>query len=120
MSQTITLTVSDQALHHAQEIAVQINWPVEAVLSEFVALDVIEPLVEQFSDKLVLALCDAQLPAAQDAELSTLLDDQREGQLGPAERTRLDELMGIYRRGNVRKSYALRVAVQRGLRPPLE
>jgi len=120
MSQTITLTVSDQAIHHAREIASQIKWPVEDVLSEFVALDVIEPLVEQFSDKLVLALCEAQLPAEQDAELSALLDDQREGQLNPAKRSRLDELMSIHCRGSVRKAYALRVAVQRGLRPPLE
>lgn len=32
---------------------------------------------------------------------------------------RLDELMHLYRRGLVRKAQALKVAVERGLRPPL-
>ena len=32
---------------------------------------------------------------------------------------RLDELMDIYRRGMVQKAQALKVAVDRGLQPPL-
>jgi hypothetical protein len=35
------------------------------------------------------------------------------------QRQRLDELMQVYRHGWVRKAQALQVAVQRGLRPPL-
>ena len=90
------------------------------MLAEYLALDVIEPLVEQFSDKLVLALCEAELPLEQDRMLSVLLDDQREGRLDSADSARLEESMNIYRRGIVRKSYALRVAVQRDLGLSLE
>lgn len=118
--QTITITVPDESIQTAKEIAEQINWPVEDILGEFVRTDVVHPLVDRLSDRLVLALCDAQLTPEQDAELSALLADQRESRLDEDKRVRLDELMSIFRRGIVRKAHALRVAVQRGLRPPLE
>lgn len=53
-------------------------------------------------------------------ELSALLARQREGALDDVARRQLDELMAIYRRGMVQKAQALKVAVERGLRPPLD
>jgi hypothetical protein len=70
-------------------------------------------------DDQVLALCDLQMEAVQQEELSDLLAGHREGHLGEAERARLDELMHLYRHGLVGKAQALKVAVERGLRPPL-
>ena len=52
-------------------------------------------------------------------ELGALLARQREGSLDGVERHRLNELMDIYRRGMVQKAQALKVAVDRGLQPPL-
>jgi hypothetical protein len=43
----------------------------------------------------------------------------REGQLNDAEVRQLDELMQVYRRGLVSKARALKVAVERGLKPTL-
>jgi hypothetical protein len=43
----------------------------------------------------------------------------REGQLDDQEANQLDELMQVYRSGLVRKARALKVAVERGLRPAL-
>jgi len=43
----------------------------------------------------------------------------REGQLDNEETNQLDELMQVYRGGLVRKARALKVAVERGLRPAL-
>lgn len=57
--------------------------------------------IEAFPDDQVLALRD-------------LLAWQREGTLTDAERARLDELLALYRRGMVRKSQALKVAVDSG------
>jgi hypothetical protein len=57
-------------------------------------------------------------PDEQD-ELSNLLALNRENQLSNLQRQRLDQLMLVYRRGMVRKAQALRVAVERGLIPPL-
>jgi len=67
----------------------------------------------------VLALSNAQMEPQTHEELSNLLARNREGQLDEAARRRLDELMQIYRSGWVRKAQALKVAVERGLRPPL-
>jgi len=75
--------------------------------------------VDRLTDDQVLALCDLTLDPDEQTELANLLDDQREGQLTELRQMRLDELMQIYRHGLVRKSEALNVAVQRGLRPPL-
>jgi hypothetical protein len=60
-----------------------------------------------------------QMDVGQQEELGDLLARHREGLLSGAERARLDELMQTYRRGLVRKAQALKVAVERGLRPPL-
>ncbi|MHC5773331.1 hypothetical protein [Nostoc sp.] len=50
---------------------------------------------------------------------SELLARHREGQLNDAEVRQLDELMQVYRRGLVSKARALKVAVERGLKPAL-
>ena len=55
----------------------------------------------------------------QQRALGALLARQREGRLDGVERQRLNELMDIYRRGMVQKAQALKVAVDRGLQPPL-
>jgi hypothetical protein len=60
-----------------------------------------------------------QMSDAEQAELSELLARQREGALSDDERGRLDALMRSYRQGMVRKAQALKVAVERGLQPPL-
>jgi hypothetical protein len=75
--------------------------------------------LETLPDEQVLALRDSQFPADQHAELSDLLADQREGQLTPAARTRLDQLMGLYEQGLLAKARALQEAVARGLQRPL-
>ncbi len=82
-------------------------------------LDQTEVHVADLSDKEVLVLCDWELDLEQNEELSDLLADQKEEMLDEAGRLRLNELMQIYRQGAVRKSEALKVAVERGLIPPL-
>jgi len=75
--------------------------------------------VQTLSDGEVVALCDLQLGEAEQEELSDLLAENREGTLQAEGQARLDELIQMYRRGMVRKAQALKVAVQRGLRPAL-
>ena len=70
-------------------------------------------------DEEVLILCDLQMTAKQHEEISDLLADQREGLIDEVGRKRLDELLQIYDRYLLRKSEALVIAVQRGLKPPL-
>lgn len=75
--------------------------------------------VEDLPDTDVLALRDMQMSDEEQAELSTLLAHQREGALSKNEGDRLDGLMHRYRHGILRKAWAIKVAVNRGLQPPL-
>ena len=79
----------------------------------------IEVPVASLSDDQVLALCDLQMTLEQHEEIRDLLADQRESVIDQAGRARLSELLQLYDRSLLRKSEALKIAVQRGLRPPL-
>ena len=104
----------------ARAVAQRTQRSVEAVLLEWLDHAATELPVESLPDDQVLALRDLQLSAEQQSALSELLARQREGALTGAERARLDDLLSLYRRGLVRKAQALKVAVDRGLQPPLD
>lgn len=120
MSERVTVDVPDEVARRARAVAAQTQQRFEDVLAVWLDRAGAEPSMELLPDDEVLAVCDRELEAKQQAELSDLLRRQREGTLSERKRERLDELMGVYRRGLVRKAQALKVAVARGLRPPLE
>jgi hypothetical protein len=120
MSEQITLEVSEQVIRQAALIAAQKRGRVEDVLSDWLESAATELPVESLPDEQVLALADLQLTAAEQSELSELLGRNREADIDAPGRRRLDELMGVYERGLLRKAQALRVAVERGLREPLQ
>ncbi|MEP7198423.1 MAG: hypothetical protein ABI874_01285 [Chloroflexota bacterium] len=119
MSQTVTLELNEALLWRTKEVAQRTHRRVEDVLMEWLDQLAVEPPVTALPDEQVLALCDGQLDDVTQFELSDLLARNRENQLTPMELRRLDELMSLYRRGLVRKAQAWHVAVERGLRPPL-
>jgi hypothetical protein len=119
MSELITIEISETTARIVREIAARTGRDPKVVLSELVDRSVTELPIDTLPDDQLLALCDMTMSDNDQAELSDLLAAQREGQLNETQRVRLDNLMHVYRRGLVRKSEALRVAVQRGLRPPL-
>ncbi len=79
-----------------------------------------ELTIEQLSDDQVRAICTHQLAGAQQVELTTLLGQQREGELSAIGRARLGVLLNLYQQGLVQRAQALAVAVGRGLLPPLD
>jgi len=91
----------------------------EDVLLEWLGRAATDAPIDLLPDEQILALRDQQMSEDQQSELGELLASQREGGLGDASRRRLDELMGLYRRGMTRKAQALKVAVDRTLQPPL-
>lgn len=119
MGEIVTLELPEELALRAKEVAVYTHRRLEEVLMEWIDRAAIELPVESLPDDQVLALCDMQMDVEQQDELSYLLTRNREGLLSDAEHSRLDELMQIYRRGLVRKAQALKAAVERGLRPPL-
>lgn len=88
-------------------------------MNEWLSL-VDEVAMETLPDSQVLALSELQMTEEQQTRLSELLSLNREGLLGDTERIQLDELMEIYCKGLLLKARALRAAVERGLREPLQ
>jgi len=119
MGETVTLQLPEEALRSAREVAARTQRRLEDVLADWIGQAAAELPVDLLPDQEVLALCDMQMDRKQQEELSELLARNREGVLDQQGRARLDELMQVYRRGLVRKAQALKVAVERGLRPPL-
>ena len=119
MSELVTLELPEPLVESARAIAARTQRRVEDVLVEWLDRAAAEVPVTLLPDDQVLALRDLEMDATEQAELSELLASQREGQLAGDARVRLDTLLSIYRRGMVRKAEALKVAVERGLQPPL-
>ena len=108
MAEVITLELPETLAQQAKEIAALKEQRLEDVLVQWIE-----------RAKQVLALCDLQMEASEQEVFSDLLARNAEGQLMVAEVRKLDELMQVYRRGMVRKARALKVAVDRGLKPAL-
>ena len=120
MSEQVTLQVSEQVLRHANYVAAKNQQAVEDVLSHWLETVVNDLPVQTLSDKELIALTESQMGNEEQAVLSDLLEKNREGELNDEEQHRLNELMGVYERGLLRKSQALREAVARGLLQPLQ
>jgi H2-forming N5,N10-methylenetetrahydromethanopterin dehydrogenase-like enzyme len=119
MSQQLTIQVSDQVIRHASQVAAQTEMSLEEVIAALVETSVLERPVEALSNEEILALTELHLSPEQETSLGELLEQNRELRIDENGRSRLDELMRIYEQGLLRKSQALRIAVQRGLRQPL-
>jgi len=120
MSQQFTIEVSEQVVRQATQVAAQTERSLEEVLASWLEAVVTELPVEELSDEEVLALTELQLSHEQQATLDNLLEQNREGTLDTEKQKQLDELMHLYEHGLLRKSQALRVAVQRELIEPLQ
>lgn len=120
MSQQVTIEVSERVMRQARYVAAQTEHSVEEVLASWLESVVIKLPIEEMSDDEVLALTELDLTDEQQAELSDLLAENEEGELNAERQKRFDELMRISERGLLRRAYALRVAVRRGLIAPLQ
>jgi hypothetical protein len=119
MSEVVTLRIPDQLARDARAVASYTHRQMEEVLLEWMDRAAANPPIESLPDDQVLFLCKLQLNPAQQNELSELLARNREASLTATDQTRLDQLLNEYRQGMVRKAQALKVAVERGLQPPL-
>ena len=128
MSTQVTLILPDEVYRRAERLAQLSRREVADVLADTIELslspvglksEAVEP-VSGLSDEEVMALAELQLASDQDQRLSSLLDKQQAGTLIEAERSELLGLMQVYQESLLRKAQALREAVQRGLREPLD
>ncbi|SRR5260370_24215643 len=127
MSAQITVTLPEDVLERAEVLARRTGQPVSDLLAETISLS-LKPLgtacqaedLDAKSNEEVLAATQTEMPPAEDERLSLLLDRQQAGTLTDAERAELTGLMHLYQDLLLRKAQALRLAVQRGLRRPLQ
>jgi len=120
MGQTVSLDLPPDLAQRAAAVAQQTHRRVEDVLLEWLGRAARDVPIESLPDDQVLALANREMNNSEQRELSALLSSQREGTLDEAARRQLDKLMASYRRGMVEKAQALKVAVERGLRSPLD
>jgi hypothetical protein len=120
MAEIVTLELSDTLAQQAKQIASLTHRRLEDVLVEWIDRAITDLPIESLPNDQILTLCDLQLEPQQQEQLSDLLAQNQEGQLSQTETEQLDQLMKIYRQGLVRKARALKVAVEKGLRPPLD
>ena len=119
MTETVTLELPEALAQQAQQIATITHRPLAEILVEWIDYAISELPLESWSDNQILAFCDLQMEAEQQKIFTSLLAQNREGKLNEAEVNQLDVLMQVYRRSLVHKARALKIAVERGLRPPL-
>ena len=119
MAQSISLDIPDSIVQQAQQLASQTHQRLEDILLEWLTHSFTEHPVETLPDSQILALCNMQLDEQQQETLNILTEKQREEEITSAESQELKFLMRLYRRGLLRKAKALKVAVERGLIPPL-
>ncbi len=117
MAEQLTLAFPDEIMAKARLLAAQTQRSPEEILVDWVRQAAEESALETLSDEELLVVCDQQPSPEEEEELSDLLDRNRESNLGEGEQARLKELMRSRRAGWVRKTRALSVAVNRGLRP---
>ncbi len=121
MSKLVQLEVPEEIERLAREVATHEGSNVENVLRSWLEFASSNIPIQLLPDNEVLKLCDSQMTSSEQDELGQLLSQNSEGEvLSQSDRIRLDELMQIYRGGMLRKAEALKVAVLRGLRPPLD
>lgn len=120
MAHVVTLNLPDDLATRAEAFAVRTHQRLEDVLLDWLSRGASNVPIAALTDDEVLALSDLQMDEQDQRALSDLLARQREGTLDAEGRKRLDDLMTAYRSGMVRKAETLKVAVERGLLPPLD
>ncbi|HKB05621.1 MAG TPA: hypothetical protein VKD90_25580 [Gemmataceae bacterium] len=118
MTETLTLELPPDVARRARALAAATNRRLEDVVVEWIGRAAADASVEALPDADIMELAHGQLAEHDQAVLSDLLG--RQPNLTDDERTRLEELLGLYRRGLVLKARAVKEAVARGLVPRLD
>ena len=128
MATRVVVTLQDDVYRRVERLAQLTSRDVADLLADTITL-LLPPLdvsaesvqaVTSLSDEEVVELTELQMLPEQDRRLSTLLQKQQERTLSAPEQAELVMLMQVYQEGLLRKAQALREAVRRGLRAPLE
>lgn len=115
----ITVELPEPLIGQLEAIASQHQQSLQDVLVTLINQATDNLPLEYLSDDEILRLCDRQMPADEQNQLSDLLAQQREETLSNNGKEQLEDLMQVYRTGLVQKAKAYKIAVDRKLRAPL-
>jgi hypothetical protein len=115
MGAVVTLKLPDHVVRSARAVAARTHRRVEEVSVGWIDQAAADVPVDCLSDEEILGLCGMQMAGEDQKALNHPLACNREGQLDDTDRTRLDALMQMYRRGPLRKAQAWKVAAVCGL-----
>lgn len=127
MAMQVTVNIREETYRYAEWLSRTTGHSVSDILATLLdntlpaserSTQILKP-VEELTDGQVLALSEFQMSPREDRRLSDLLRAQQERALTQSEHADLDRLMQVYQQGLLRKAQALREAVHRGLRAPL-
>jgi predicted DNA-binding protein len=117
----VTINLPDKIYSNVASLAKQTHRGIDEVIAEKIeegfSLDseALEKQIAACSDKEILQLSKSEMPAKEDRRLSFLLQKQGEKVLTAKEQMELAELMEQNRFATLKKAFALREIVRRGL-----
>ncbi len=119
MNQEVTLKISDRIIQQARQTASKKDYRVEDVLTDWLESIFEEKFTDKMSDEEILSLTKIKISPKDQNRLSELLFKSRETGLDETEQRELDLMIEISEPNMLKKSEALRIAVERGLIEPL-
>lgn len=117
----ITINLPDKIYTNVESLAKKTRRRIDEVIAEKIEEEFsfdeegLEKQIAACSNKEVLQLSKLEMPAKEDGRLSILLQKQGEKDLTVKEQKELDELMEMNRFATLKKAFALREVVRRGL-----
>lgn len=117
----VTISLPEEVFANLSSVASKSHRRIDEVIVEKIERDFaidageLDKQIAVCSDMEVLKLAEITMPAKQDVRLSGLLNKQNEGTLSNAEQNEMWQLMEASRLTTLKKAYALREIVRRGL-----
>lgn len=132
ITHAVTLELPESLYQTAAQVATLTGKPLQAVLESSIAhalppLDDVPPdeaaslaALVLFDDTALWHEARAMMGDNEQVELDDLLDRQEDGELTPAEQSRLQTLLDAYGHVTLRKSHAYLLLARRGFRVPMQ
>lgn len=117
MTESVNLRLHGPLLQQARELAAITDSTLQDVLLNWLHFSLSEQPLDSLTDEQLLRVCGLEMPSPQREQLNSLLTSKARSK---DDDDRLTQLRAVYRLGLVRKAKASRLAIERGLTPPIE
>lgn len=116
MTESVNIRLHGPLLQQARELAAITDSTLQDVLLDWLNFSLSEQPLDSLTDEQLLQVCGLEMPSPQQEQLNSLLMSKSRSE---TDESTLNKLRAVYRLGLVRKAKATRLAVARGLTPPI-